>query len=325
MSRTRTVPKVSVSIITYNHRQFIARALDSVLSQKRNFEIEIIVGDDFSTDGTQDILKRYQQEYPDIIHLILHPKHNPGIPGRTNNITNIYACRGKYVAMLDGDDYWTDDHKLQSQVDFLDGDDTHSIIGHTAERVTPLGEGLGTYWKYGAITEKAGSYTLDDILDIGWCFAQTSTLMFRNQLFAEFPEWFREVVSADFVLLLLLARHGDLKYVTRPMTGYTVHDNSFMAKHYRSRKYMSLKINELRLLKNIFLSGNDTDFVKKRKKRVKGLNKMIASYKYAYSRSLHREKKYFSGLAYLFRGMFSDSSLPFFASGALRNLRSSIQ
>jgi len=96
-------PLVSVSIITYNHKRFIQTALDSVLAQKADFKYEIIVGDDISKDGTQDILREYQEMLPDKIHLILHPRDYDRIPGRVNNITNIYACRGKYIAILDGD------------------------------------------------------------------------------------------------------------------------------------------------------------------------------------------------------------------------------
>ena len=255
----------------------------------------------------------------------MHPKHNPGIPGRVNNITNIYACRGKYVALLDGDDYWTDENKLQMQVDFLDGDKTHSVIGHTAIRVTPTGEELDNYWKYGTIREQAGSYSLYDILGIGWCFAQTSTLMFRNKQFAEFPEWFWNIVSADFVLLLLLARHGNLKYINEPMTAYTIHSNSFMANHYRSREYISLKIDELRLLKKLFLPNVGPNAAEKRLQVSQGINKMIASYKYSYSRSLVREKKYTSGMAYLFQCSFSDASLNIFMKAFFRKLRTSGQ
>ncbi|MGB7395048.1 MAG: glycosyltransferase [Pricia sp.] len=325
MSQSPT-PKVSISIITYNHEQFIARALDSVLSQKRDFDIEIIVGDDFSTDGTQDILKSYQDKYPNIIHLILHPKHNPGIPGRVNNVTNIYACRGEYVAMLDGDDYWTDKNKLQIQVDFLDRDNAHSVIGHTALRVTPEGEVMDNYWMYGKIKEQAGSYSLYDILGIGWCFAQTSTLMFRNKQFAEFPEWFWNVVSADYVLLLLLARHGNLKYITEPMTAYTIHPNSFMANHYRTLEYITLKINELRLLKKLFLPKVGQECTKENRNQVnQGINKMIASYKYRYLQTLMREKKYASGMAFLFQCSFSDYSLPIFTKALFQNLRTSVE
>jgi len=125
-------PKVSVSILTYNQRNLIGKAIDSVLMQEVDFPYEIIIGDDCSSDGTQEILKDYQRRYPHIIQLVLHPRRYDDVPGRTNNITNLYACRGEYIAMLDGDDYWISEDKLQRQVDFLDENPEYVMTFHDA-------------------------------------------------------------------------------------------------------------------------------------------------------------------------------------------------
>lgn len=129
-------PKVSVSIITYNHVNYIAQAIESVLKQQVDFTYEIIIGDDYSTDGTQKILQHYQKKYPDIIQLVLHPKRYEGVPGRLNNITNLYSCRGQYVALLDGDDYWISENKLQTQVDFLDQNPDYTLAFHEIKVVS---------------------------------------------------------------------------------------------------------------------------------------------------------------------------------------------
>jgi len=319
------VPKVSISIITYNHKDFIAKALDSVLMQKTDFDYEIIVGDDFSTDGTQDILKKYQAKYPDIIQLILHPKHNPGVPGRVNNITNLYACRGEYIALLDGDDYWTNENKLSIQVAILEEKNDHVIVGHTARRLDVNGKDLGTYWNFGRNQGKEGSYTLTDILNTGLCFAQTSTLMFRNGLINEFPEWFWRVISADFALQLLVTQYGKLYYLSEPMTAYVQHNNSFMSSLYWSRPFLEFKIMETRTLKKRFAESSSKSSVLRKYKISKGINRRIAIYKFRLFKTILKEKNYFKAFQQLLKYSLTDFSLLHFYDMARAKLMSAIK
>ncbi len=110
-------PKVSVCIITYNQENFIAQAVESVLMQETDFDCEIIIGDDHSTDRTREILIELQKSHPDRINLILQPANIGGIL----NLISVFNCaRGEYVAFLEGDDYWTSPHKLQRQVVYMD-------------------------------------------------------------------------------------------------------------------------------------------------------------------------------------------------------------
>lgn len=108
--------KVSVLMITYNHEKFIAQAIDSILMQQVNFDYEIVIGEDCSTDGTRAIVIQYQKEYPDKIRLLL-PEENLGM--HKNFVQTFRACQGEYIALLEGDDYWTSPRKLQKQVDFF--------------------------------------------------------------------------------------------------------------------------------------------------------------------------------------------------------------
>jgi glycosyltransferase involved in cell wall biosynthesis len=117
-------PVLSVCFITYNHEQYIRQALDSVLLQQVNFSMEVVIGNDCSTDGTTLIVQEYLEKYPDRIRL------NPiesNIGMTANWLSTIQASKGKYIAMLEGDDYWTDVHKLQKQVDFLDANPDYSM------------------------------------------------------------------------------------------------------------------------------------------------------------------------------------------------------
>jgi glycosyltransferase involved in cell wall biosynthesis len=113
-----TEPLVSVSMITYNHAPYISMAIEGVLQQKVNFPIELVIGEDCSTDGTQEIVAEYQKKYPDIIRVITSAK-NVGM--KKNGLRTFKACQGKYIAFCEGDDYWQNPCKLQKQVDYFEG------------------------------------------------------------------------------------------------------------------------------------------------------------------------------------------------------------
>uniref|UniRef100_A0A7V3E6Q4 Glycosyltransferase n=1 Tax=Ignavibacterium album TaxID=591197 RepID=A0A7V3E6Q4_9BACT len=115
---------VSVCMITYNHEKYIAQAIDSVLMQRTNFDFEIVIGEDCSTDRTREIVLEYKAKYPDKIKLLLQEK-NVGM--MQNFIDTFNACKGKYIALLEGDDYWTDQYKLKKQVDILEAHPEYSM------------------------------------------------------------------------------------------------------------------------------------------------------------------------------------------------------
>ena len=122
-------PKVSICLITYNHVNYIKEAIDGVLNQVKPFTWELIIADDFSTDGTRQILLEYKEQYSSNIKLILQDK-NIG-PAR-NWLELIGSATGQYVAYFDGDDYWTDVNKLKKQIEFLDKNLEYNICFHNA-------------------------------------------------------------------------------------------------------------------------------------------------------------------------------------------------
>lgn len=113
----KNTPELSICMATYNHEKYLMKAIDSILNQKVKFDYEIIIGDDASIDSTREMLRAYQHKHPDKIRVILHNK-NLGIT--KNKYTILKRARGRYIAFLDGDDYWTDESKLQKQYDFLE-------------------------------------------------------------------------------------------------------------------------------------------------------------------------------------------------------------
>jgi glycosyltransferase involved in cell wall biosynthesis len=208
--------KLSVCLITYNHEQFITQALDSALIQQAEFDYEIVVGDDCSVDRTREIVFEYQHRYPDKIRLAL-PEKNLGV--NRNLAQTLKACRGEYVALLEGDDYWISSEKLQEQVDFLDSHDECAICFHavkvfhednsSAPRNSP---------RFGC--KKIS--TLEDLLMLG-NFMHTCSVVFRNGLFGEFPDWFYTLRIADFPMNILNAQHGKIGYLNKVMSAYRIH------------------------------------------------------------------------------------------------------
>ncbi|WP_455497025.1 glycosyltransferase [Coprobacter sp.] len=118
---------VSVCMITYNHAKYIKMAIEGILMQQTDFLIELVIGEDCSTDETRDICLEYQNKYPEIIKLNL-PESNLGI--KNNLLKTIELSKGKYIAFCEGDDYWTDPLKLQKQVDFLESHSEYVCCSH---------------------------------------------------------------------------------------------------------------------------------------------------------------------------------------------------
>ncbi|GAB4001845.1 glycosyltransferase [Spirosoma daeguense] len=214
------MPKVSVVIATYNQAKFIRQTLDSVLEQKTNFPIEILVGDDFSNDGTREIIKEYERKHPSLIKGILHPR-NLGKNGGINFLETLKHAKGEYYAGMDGDDYLTDPLKLQKQVDMLDAHPDYSMVFHNA--LITYEDGSPSELLNG--TDMKPYYTLDDLIGEKeiW-FIATSSAMYRNNI-KEYPAWFRESVSGDIPRLILKANLGNIGYIPDVMSVYRKNRN----------------------------------------------------------------------------------------------------
>jgi glycosyltransferase involved in cell wall biosynthesis len=209
-------PLVSVLCLTYNHESFIIQAIDSFLNQVTKFPIELVIGLDASSDSTTNILKSYQQKNPDILRIITSNKR---VGVRLNAKRTRAACRGRYIAMCEGDDYWIDPYKLQKQFDFLETHPKYSICTHNVvvknEHGGEESEWLGRNHKQ--------KYTLRDLLKYGSGGA-TCSLFFRNILEGNYPDWFYTLPGADWALQILLCEKGDMHYFREPMGVYRRHD-----------------------------------------------------------------------------------------------------
>lgn len=209
--------KVSVWMITYNHSKYIRQSIDSVLRQNTNFEYEIIIGDDGSTDGTKDILVEYRNKYPDKIKLLIEEK-NKGI--KDNVFKTYQACNGEYIALLEGDDYWIDDNKLQKQVDFLDNNKDYSSCFSRVKVIYENNKELSSFLPLKELekTEFETEYILKNF------FIPTLTVMFRKSSL-EFPSWFNDINTVfDYPMHVMRSKHGKLKMLDGIMGVYRKHD-----------------------------------------------------------------------------------------------------
>ena len=212
-------PKVSVSLLAYNHGSFIEEALDSILLQQVNFEYEIVIGEDCSQDNTREIVLNYQRKNPDKIRIFLSKKPlNDGKSGRLNFVRNLKACRGEYVALLDGDDFWTSPFKLQKQVHFLDNHSECSICFHPVVKVFEIGNEEKQVFHP---LNKKRLYTIEDLLVSN--FIATCSVMFRNGLLGGFPDWYFSIPMGDWPLHILNSQYGKIGYLDEVMGVYRIH------------------------------------------------------------------------------------------------------
>jgi glycosyltransferase involved in cell wall biosynthesis len=213
------LPLLSVCIMTFNHEKFIAQTLDSVLSQKARFEFEIILGEDESSDGTRKICIEYANKFPGKIHLVLRERKDViyidgNATGRFNFIENLKLCRGRYIALLDGDDYWIDENKLQKQVDFLEINSKYS--GCSANAL----ENQGSEFKQSELYKDC--YSFEDLLSGNSIY--TCSAVFRNTF--TIPDWFSKCKMGDWALWLLITQNGPIYNFRETMAVYRMHNNS---------------------------------------------------------------------------------------------------
>jgi glycosyltransferase involved in cell wall biosynthesis len=207
--------KVSVLIKAYNHERFIARAVESALEQRADFPYEIVIGEDCSTDGTRAVLLGLRDTYPDRLRVLLRERNLGNIRNLTDTLA---ACRGEYVALLDGDDYWTSSDKLQQQVDYLDAHPDFSSCAHNAVVVDESGHGvIGTYRS----PHRPHALTLRRMLVNDP--VPTSSVMFRRGLFDQFPPWYYTIMMGDWPLHVLNLRHGPMWYDAQTLAAHRVH------------------------------------------------------------------------------------------------------
>ncbi|NFI94752.1 glycosyltransferase [Clostridium botulinum] len=214
---------VSINCITYNHEEYIEDAIKSFLMQKTNFKFEILIHDDASIDRTQDIIRKYQRRYPDIIKPIfqIENQYSKGIK-RIMHIYNDKRANGKYVALCEGDDYWTDPYKLQKQVDYMESNPLCSMCFHACEIVNINKKSTGK--KIKPYSQNCISSIEDNII-IGGALSPTASIIYPKKLVEDMPEFYMDAHVGDYPLQMILASKGYVYYINEIMSAYRIGDN----------------------------------------------------------------------------------------------------
>lgn len=212
---------VSVMVVTYNHEKYIGQAIESVLMQERDFEIEINIIDDCSTDRTQEIVAGYQQRYPALINCYFN-EHNVGhIATQLNTFRGFQTLRGKYFALLEGDDYWTSSQKLKKQVEFLEGNQEYVACAHDVLKVFDDGRPPEHFLPFKAFGRNRA--TMLDLVNMAGVF-HLSSIVYRNKFGLNPPQCLADPYSCEVVINMLYGQFGDFYCMNEYMSAYRVHN-----------------------------------------------------------------------------------------------------
>lgn len=231
-------PLVSTSTLTYNHAPYIRECIEGILMQKTTFPVRVVVFDDCSTDGTREIVQEYEAKFPNLIKGF-YPKENTyGKPGRNETLKPRNEARdiAKYIALCEGDDYWTDPLKLQKQVEFLEKNEEFTLHFHAAQNFI---EKAGKYIDRKPIISK--EYFGADFLD-NWIIP-TSSVLFRNVLDSDIYSRLsnKNYLFGDIILFLSLAEKGKVYGSNCIMTTYRIHGKSMLRELDKENLFLSGK------------------------------------------------------------------------------------
>jgi glycosyltransferase involved in cell wall biosynthesis len=213
---------VSIVLFTYNHGAFVAQAIESVLAQERPFSHEIIIADDASTDDTAAVIERYRLLAPDTIRPIINTRNQ----GEVQFVDTLTKARGAYIALLEGDDYWTDSRKLVKQLDFLRARPDYTLCGHNCH--------VRNEWNGKQEIRVDGARDLD--LTVPELLRSnripTGSMFFRAGLIPEWPREFFRVGFDDWPLQIMLAQRGRVRFLAESMLVYRVHSGGHWSGKY---------------------------------------------------------------------------------------------
>ncbi|MFC7773613.1 glycosyltransferase [Flavobacterium sp. GCM10027622] len=229
------VPFLAIWMVTYNHEQFIQQAVESVMMQKTNFNYKLFIGEDCSTDTTRQICNELKEKYPDKIELFLNETNIGGTQNALQIYKECFESGAKYIAMLEADDYWTDPHKLQIQVDFLEANQEYVLSFHQVQVLQMDGDLVED-----SITTIPNNYETVETLAKFGNYIHTPSVVYRNCL-KSMPIEFAQTPIGDYFLYMLLAQYGKLKHIEKPMAVYRYGVGVFSGNNSDVMLYKSIK------------------------------------------------------------------------------------
>tara|TARA_R110002012_G_scaffold78937_1_gene201073 strand:+ start:60143 stop:61033 length:891 start_codon:yes stop_codon:yes gene_type:complete len=265
-------------LLTYNQEAFIAQTIESIMGQITDFDYQLVIGEDHSPDSTRTICERYAKQYPDNIKLLPNLGSNVGLIA--NYMRTIKECDGKYIAICDGDDYWTDTQKLQNQVDFLETNPSCSIVYSNYTKLFPDGR-----FEKNAMYHKAPISTFEDLINNN--FIPSVTALFVNRQAEEaLPTWIAKYPYGDWPTYLWTIRDkGTVGYIDEDMSMYRMDIGTSAALIKENSALVSVNLG---ILSDMY---NDIAFAQK-----KGLiRNIIVHRKRELMISYNRERKFVKG------------------------------
>lgn len=270
---------VSIFLLTYNQEQFIAQTINSILMQKTNFNFQIVIGEDCSTDGTRSICETFAEKYSNKIKLLPALEKNIGLIA--NYMRTIKACEGKYIAICDGDDYWIDENKLQKQVSFLEDNPNYSIVYSKLKKLFPDGTFKESIQRK---LKQAGDF--DDLVFEN--VIPSVTVLFRNrQNISAVPTWITNFPYGDWpTYLWILKDGGKIHFMDEITAVYRMHIG--VSAQVRKSSSNTLLVN----LGILICIWNDSGFHHKKSIVLRAIQKLEVGLMTSYN----REKQYLKAL-----------------------------
>ncbi|MFV0546989.1 MAG: glycosyltransferase [Bacteroides sp.] len=230
--------KVSIIMLAYNIDRYIETAIKSVLAQKTNYRIQLVISEDCSTDRTLEICTHYAERYSDRITLVRH-EQNVGL--QRNFMDAHQHCTGEYIAICDGDDYWINKHKLQRMTDFMDAHPDFSTCFHRVVNYYEEDQSKSLSNGHQAVVTNITHLAQSN-------YITNSSSLFRRAYFKELPEWFSQITSCDYAMHLLNAQYGNIYYFKTPMAVYRKHNKGIWSEaQVEKRQYAALHVRALLL------------------------------------------------------------------------------
>ena len=227
-NQNKEKPLVSICCITYNHVKYIRDALEGFMMQKTDFPFEVLIHDDASTDGTADIIREYEQKYPDIIKPIYQTENQYSKGVKVSITYNFPRAQGKYIALCEGDDFWTDERKLQIQADYMESHPDVTICAHrrmVKNEIKKIFYVAETY----EIQSLSSESLCEKLLQETVCFG-TQTMMFQKKAYINYEdeiyEMSKDAPMGDMQLWVTLTIHGKCAFLPYPMAVYRVNSSS---------------------------------------------------------------------------------------------------
>lgn len=210
---------VSIHCTTYNHEKYIADAIESFLEQQTNFKYEILIHDDASTDRTADIIREYEKKYPNLIKPIYQTENQYSLAGNSVDKINIKRALGKYIAVCEGDDYWTDKYKLQKQIDYMESHPECSLCVHAGYVVSAVDKKIQNINRP---NKGEKSFTIEEVIEGGGGLFLTNSILFPKKFIQITPAFLENAPVGDYPLVINLSLQGKVHYIDEFMSAYRV-------------------------------------------------------------------------------------------------------